>query len=75
MADDLQKQSANIPGVRPGEETKSYISRVLFKVNVIGATYLAVLAALPIIISKIFDLPTSVQVGGTGQLPVGRRIA
>ena len=70
MADDLQKQSANIPGVRPGEETKSYISRVLFKVNVIGATYLAVLAALPIIISKIFDLPTSVQVGGTGLIIV-----
>ena len=70
MSDDLQKQSANIPGVRPGEETKSYISRVLFKVNVIGATYLAVLAALPIIISKIFDLPTSVQVGGTGLIIV-----
>ncbi len=70
MADDLQKQSANIPGVRPGEETKSYISRVLFKVNVIGATYLAVLAALPIIFSKIFDLPTSVQVGGTGLIIV-----
>lgn len=70
MADDLQKQSANIPGIRPGEETKSYISRVLFKVNVIGATYLAVLAALPIIMSKIFDLPTSVQVGGTGLIIV-----
>lgn len=70
MAEDLQKQSANIPGVRPGEETKSYISRVLFKVNVIGATYLAVLAALPIIMAKIFDLPQSVQVGGTGLIIV-----
>lgn len=70
MADDLKKQSAYIPGVYPGEETRSYISRVLFKVNVLGATYLAILAALPIILTKIFDLPASVQVGGTGLIIV-----
>ena len=70
MAENLRKQQANIPGVRAGEETKSYISRVLFKVNVLGATYLAVLAALPIIMTKIFDLPASVQVGGTGLIIV-----
>lgn len=70
MAENLRKQQANIPGVRAGEETKSYISRVLFKVNVLGATYLAVLAALPIIMTKIFNLPASVQVGGTGLIIV-----
>ena len=70
MAENLRKQQANIPGVRAGEETKSYISRVLFKVNVLGATYLSVLAALPIIMTKIFDLPASVQVGGTGLIIV-----
>lgn len=70
MAENLQKQQANIPGIRPGEETRAYISRVLFKVNVLGATYLAILAALPIIITKIFDLPSSVQVGGTGLIIV-----
>ncbi len=70
MAENLRKQQANIPGVRAGEETRSYISRVLFKVNVLGATYLAVLAALPIIMTKIFDLPESVQLGGTGLIIV-----
>ena len=70
MAENLHKQQANIPGIRPGEETKSYISRVLFKVNVLGATYLAILAALPIIMTKIFDLPASVQIGGTGLIIV-----
>ena len=70
MAENLRKQQANIPGVRAGEETKSYISRVLFKVNVLGATYLSVLAALPIIMTKIFNLPASVQVGGTGLIIV-----
>lgn len=70
IADNLQKQSANIPGIRPGEETKSYFSRVLFKINVIGATYLAILAALPIILTKALSLPASVQVGGTGLIIV-----
>ncbi len=70
MAENLQKQSAHIPGVRPGEETRSYISRVLFKINVIGATYLCILASLPIILTKLLDLPTSVQVGGTGLIIV-----
>lgn len=70
MAENLQKQSAHIPGVRPGEETRSYISRVLFKINVIGATYLCILASLPIILTNLLDLPTSVQVGGTGLIIV-----
>ena len=70
MADNLQKQSAHIPGIRPGEETKSYISRVLFKVNVLGATYLAILAALPIILTNLLGLPASVQIGGTGLIIV-----
>lgn len=65
MAENLQKNNAYISGYRPGEETASYISRVLFKVTVIGATYLAVVAALPIIMTWIFDLPASVSIGGT----------
>ena len=70
MAENLQKQNAYIPGIRPGEETASYISRVLFKITIVGATYLAVLAALPIIVSSIFDLPQSVQIGGTSLIIV-----
>ena len=70
MAENLQKQNAYIPGIRPGEETASYISRVLFKVTIVGATYLAVVAALPIVVSGIFGLPASVQVGGTSLIIV-----
>ena len=70
MAENLQKQNAYIPGIRPGEETASYISRVLFKITVVGATYLAIIAALPIVISGIFDLPTSVSIGGTSLIIV-----
>lgn len=70
MAENLQKNNAYIPGVRPGEDTAAFISRVLFKVTMIGATYLAIIATLPIIITKIFGLPSSVQIGGTGLIIV-----
>jgi len=65
MAENLQKQNAYIPGVRPGEETSAFISRVLFKITMIGATYLTIVAIIPIILTAIFNLPSSVQVGGT----------
>ena len=68
IADDLQKSNAFIPGIRPGEDTQNYISKVLFKVTVLGATYLAILAAIPIITSIVFKLPSSVTIGGTGLL-------
>lgn len=70
VAQNLQKNNAYIPGVRPGEETASYISRVLFKLTMVGATYLAIIASLPIIIMKIFNLSSSVQIGGTGLIIV-----
>ena len=70
MAENLQKQNAYVPGIRPGEETAAYISRVLFKITMLGATYLVIIAILPIIITKIFGLPSSVQVGGTSLIIV-----
>lgn len=70
MAENLQKNGANIPSIRPGDATASYISRVLFKITMIGATYLTIVAVVPIITSAIFDLPSSVQIGGTGLIIV-----
>jgi preprotein translocase subunit SecY len=70
MANNLQKQKAYIPGIRPGRETENYISKLLFKITVIGALYLVLVAVLPIIASIIFGLPTYVQIGGTSLLIV-----
>jgi len=70
MAENLQKQNAYIPGIRPGDETAAYFSRVLFKITMVGATYLSIVASIPIIMSKIFKLPSSVQVGGTSLIIV-----
>ena len=68
IADDLQKSNAFIPGIRPGEDTQNYIAKVLFKVTVLGATYLAILAAIPIISTIVFKLPQQVSIGGTSIL-------
>ena len=70
VAKNLQNQKAYIPGVRPGVDTENYISRLLFKITVIGATYLVFIASLPIFASMIFNLPAYVQVGGTSLLIV-----
>lgn len=66
MAENLKKQNAYIPGVKPGEDTAAYISKVLFKVTLLGATYLAVIASLPMIITLVFGITSSdVSVAGT----------
>ena len=66
MAENLKKQNAYIPGVKPGEDTAAYISKVLFKVTLLGATYLAIVASLPMIITLVFNIQSSgVSVGGT----------
>ena len=70
IAGNLQKQNAYIPGVRPGVETENYVSKTLFKITIIGATYLVLVASLPIFASMIFSLPSYVQVGGTSLLIV-----
>jgi len=67
IAENLQKQNAYIPGVRPGFETESYITKTLFRVTVIGALYLVVVAALPIIASMALGHDYA-QIGGTSLL-------
>ncbi len=68
IADNLQKQNAYIPGVKPGNDTEAFIGRLLFKITVIGATCLTMLAIIPIITTWIFALPPAVTIGGTGLL-------
>ncbi|CCV64907.1 Preprotein translocase subunit SecY [Alteracholeplasma palmae J233] len=72
MADNLSKQDAYIPGIRPGEDTKNFIAKILFKITVIGTVFIAVLAALPIITSWIFGFTaaeaSAISIGGTSLL-------
>ena len=70
FAKNLQENGGYIPGIRPGEETKQYVSKILTRLTVLGAAFLSVIAGLPILFSKLTSLPTSVSIGGTGLLIV-----
>lgn len=70
MAENLNKNGGYIPGIRPGEETVSYVSKVLKRITVVGGIFLAILAALPIIFGKISSLSNIISISGTGLLIV-----
>ncbi|BCU52934.1 preprotein translocase subunit SecY [Staphylococcus auricularis] len=70
MSDNLKKQGSYVPGIRPGEQTKKYITKVLYRLTFVGSIFLAVIAILPIIATKVMNLPQSLQIGGTSLLIV-----
>lgn len=69
-AENLQKQSGYIPGIRPGKSTQEYLTRVLYRLTFVGSIFLAVIAVLPVLFIKIGNLPQSAQIGGTSLLIV-----
>lgn len=70
FAKNLQENGGYVPGIRPGEDTKKHVSKILSRLTILGATFLIVIAGLPILFSKLTSLPTSVSIGGTGLLIV-----
>lgn len=66
MADDLNKNGQFIPGVRPGSETKDYVSKVLNRITCLGALLLTFIALLPYVISNLTGLSQRAALGGTG---------
>jgi preprotein translocase subunit SecY len=69
LAENLKKQGAFIPGVKPGARTAEYIDHVLSRVTVAGSIYLAVIALLPFWIFDWFNIQTFFF-GGTSLLIV-----
>ncbi|MFJ5771453.1 preprotein translocase subunit SecY [Psychrobacillus sp. NPDC093180] len=70
VADNLKKQGAYIPGIRPGINTQSYLTSVLYRLTFIGSIFLAVIAIMPLLFVKFAGLPQSAQIGGTSLLIV-----
>jgi preprotein translocase subunit SecY len=58
IPENLQRQGAFIPGVRPGKNTAQYLQRVLTRITIIGAVFLGVVAILPYIASTITGVST-----------------
>ena len=67
-ADNLKKSGALIPGIRPGVQTSKYIDKVMTKLTLIGALYLALVALLPEIMVYGWNIPFTF--GGTSILIV-----
>ncbi len=68
LSKNLNNNGGYIPGIRPGKETKDYISKVLGRITFMGALFIALLAALPNIFTLITKLPESIKLGGTSIL-------
>ncbi len=68
ISENLGKSGTYVPGVRPGAETKNYISRVLNRITVLGSISLAFVAVLPYVIPLVNPAFANTQVGlgGTG---------
>ena len=58
IPENLQRQGAFIPGVRPGRNTALYLMRVLTRITLIGALFLGLVAILPFIASRITGVNT-----------------
>lgn len=70
MADNMKKNGGYIPGIRPGKATEKYLTRVLTRLTMTGAIFLAAISLLPIGLGTLAGLPSSVKIGGTTLLIV-----
>ena len=72
IADDLKKYGGYVPGIRPGKPTAEFLDRVMTRITLAGAVFLTVIATLPMILAKSFNIPGMVAqfFGGTSLLIV-----
>ena len=70
MAENLDKSRAYVPGITPGERTEMYFKGTLIRLTVTGSISLAILASIPVVLSKLTGLTSAASLGGTGLLIV-----
>jgi len=72
MADDLKQYGHFIPGIRPGSRTADYLEKLMTRITLAGAAFLAAIAILPFVINRGLDLGYGAAslYGGTGLLIV-----
>ena len=69
VAENLQKNGGFVPGIRPGKETENYLTAIVGRINLIGASFLGLIAILPLIV-KILSGSQVISIGGTSLLIV-----
>ena len=70
ISNNLKKNGGFIPGFRPGKPTSDFIKKVINKIVIFGAVYLAIVALLPIIGGNLMQGVASLAIGGTSVIIV-----
>ncbi|HHX01082.1 MAG TPA: preprotein translocase subunit SecY [Firmicutes bacterium] len=69
IADNMKKNGGFVPGLRPGRPTSEYMERVLARITLPGAIFLAIIAVMPFVISAVTRIPQNIlSLGGTGMI-------
>ncbi|MCX7832090.1 MAG: preprotein translocase subunit SecY [Actinobacteria bacterium] len=68
IAENLQKWGGFVPGVRPGRPTAEYLNRILTRITLPGAIFIALVAIVPPIFLRLFNVPFFGEFGGTSIL-------
>ena len=70
ISENFGKSGAYIPGIRPGKETETYLTKILLRITTLGAIFLTLVSALPMVLSMFTALPSSIAFCGTGLIIV-----
>jgi len=70
IAKNIREAGGFIPGVRPGKPTADYITSILYRMLLIGACFLSVVAVLPFVLSMLSGSQSMFLIGGTSLLIV-----
>jgi len=70
IADELKKHGGYVPGIRPGRPTAEYLDHTMTRITLAGAVFLTVIAVIPTVLYKQFNVPWIVAsfFGGTSLL-------
>ena len=69
VATNMKKNGGYIPGLRPGKPTSDYLDKILSRITLPGAFFLAGIAVLPFVVGAITRIPSNIlSFGGTGML-------
>ncbi len=69
IAKNLQRSGSFIPGIRPGDHTSEYLGRLITRLTLVGASFLAVIAVLPVGLQVVTGI-AALAIGGTAVLIV-----
>lgn len=69
VADNLRRHGGYIPGIRPGRPTAEHLDKVIIRLTLFGAVFLALIATMPVLAGNIINIP-GLLFGGTALLIV-----